>query len=208
MRRLLVVLLAAGCAKPPPPQSHVDRPRFLELIATMKVQVEEDGPHGPLHRINAEAEREFWDLVSKLPVHDGGDELLLRALDEVYTRYEDNYWNGYLFHYPYLCSRKAVELADKLTREYPTSPRLERALWLKAFALRVMPPDPYERAEADFPFFAEQVRHRPDPDAARKVLEDLANRNGTYAARAKALLASDNLRLTLDVSAKGRDPRE
>lgn len=176
----------------------------------MKVQSEEDGPHGPLHRINAAAEREFWGLVSSLPVQQGGDDLLLRAIDEVYTRYEDNYWNGYLFHYPYVCSRKAVELADKLLRDYPQSPLGERALWLKAFALRILPPEPDERAEGDFPFFAEQVQHRPDIGAARKALEELVRLfpDGAWTARAKEELAKEDLRLELVVWPKAGDPRK
>jgi len=169
-----------------------------------------EGPHGPYHRVNAAAEGEFWDRIRYLPPLPGGDDLLASALELVYTRYDDNFWNGFLYHYPYLDSRKAAEIADKLLREYPQSTLTERTLWLKAFVFRVIPPEPDARLEADYPTFAEQVRHRPDSGAAQDVLRLLVQRfpEGRHACAAGFWLAQEDIRLKLLVWPKAGDPRQ
>lgn len=95
---------------------------------------------GPFHEIRPETERRLWSALQNLS-GPGTDELLFLALEKVYAGYRRNYLHGYIFHYPYLNSRKAIATADRILAEFPNSPHAPRALWLKAFALRVKPPD-------------------------------------------------------------------
>jgi hypothetical protein len=209
VRRAFLLAVLCGCSKGPQPDPVRTRIARIEQLLDVLNRQDGEGNHGPYHKIDAAAEKEFWPLVSELPVVAGGDWVLLRAMDEVYTRYDDNYWNGYLFHYPYLSSRKTVALADKLLKDYPDSPHAERALWLKAFALRILPPEGDEGYERDMPVFAEQVKHRPDAKAARATLEDLVRRfpEGRHAKAAKAWLSKEDLSLRLLDWPKSGDPR-
>ncbi len=193
MRWTLVIPVAlAACSKPAPPRTPAPI-RVAELVTRMTGPNESPQGHGPYHRASNSLEQELWSLVSKLPVVEKGDELLLLVVQNVYTRYDANFWNGYIWHYPYLNSRRAIALVDKLMKDYPATAVRERALWLKAFALRCPPAPPMHEAETEFDVYRDQATWAPDGEAARKVLQDVAAMNGTHAKRAKELAESVDL---------------
>ncbi|HLG41859.1 MAG TPA: hypothetical protein VI643_00740 [Planctomycetota bacterium] len=177
-----------------------------EMIHQLTVQDAEYPSHGSYHRIKPEVERDLWKMVSELPARDRGDETLLQAVENVYTKHHSNFCNGYIFHYPYLVSRKAIALVEKLEREYPDSPLLARALLLKAFATRVKPPpEGHERNES----FDEQLTWRPDAAKAREIYKRILDRhpNGPEAKAAKAALEEEPFEIDLPFGADD-DPRK
>lgn len=169
---------------------------YDELIRLLTVQDADYPGHGSYHAIKAEVERDLWKFVSNLPVREGGDRILLTAIEEVYTKYHENYLAGYIFHYPYLNSRKAIQLATKLEDEYPRSPHLPRALLLKAFAYRVKPPpEGHEIHES----FREQLAWTPDAAQAREIYRRIIERwpDSVEARAAKAALEEPELEIDL-----------
>jgi hypothetical protein len=196
---LLLLLGALGRRVPPRPAG------FPELIRLLTVQDADYPAHGPYHAIKAEVERDLWRFVSKLSVQEGGDRILLTAVEQVYTKYHSNFLAGYIFHYPYLNSRKAIALVDKLEDEYPDSPLLARALLLKAFAYRVRPPpEGHEIHES----FSEQLTWRPDADKAREIYRTIVERwpDSAEARSARAALEEPELEIDLPFS-HDDDPR-
>jgi hypothetical protein len=193
MRWTIAVCLAlAACSKPPPPRPPSPA-RIAELTAIMARQQDEQQGHGRYHRPKNNHEQELWKLASALGVVEKGDELLLLVVQNVYTRYDANFWNGYIWHYPYLNSRRAIALVDKILKDYPQTAARERALWLKAFALRCPPAPAMHEAETEFDVYRDQATWAPDGEAARKVLQEVAAMNGPFATKAKALAESVDL---------------
>jgi len=166
--------------------------------------------HGLLHRANNALQREFWKSLQGLPPGPETDALLLDAAENVYTRYDVNYYNGMLWHWPYLSSRRAIELCDRILKSTREPELRERALWIKAFALRCPPVDPWEVAEADLETYAEQRRWTPDYEASRKVYQALAAESpGSPRGVAAAKLAlQPELSIMLPTGPRERDPRE
>lgn len=164
--------------------------------------------HGSFHAVRRETEEKLWRIVRNLPVAPGGDAHLIRALDDVYTKYHEVYYVGWDFHYPYLDSAKAVELAEKLEKEYPSSPKLPRALLLRAFAYRVLPPRDDQGAEV---CPEAQLRWKADPHKARTILQDLIARfpdseEAGIARRALERAEEDGLEISLPID-YAEDPR-
>lgn len=195
------------------PEDHPERKRALRVAELLKLLVEpnvEEGQHGPYHRADDAKQRELWGLVSALPVLPGGDDLLLRAIDSVYTRYDANYWTGPLFHWPYLCSERAVRLADKLLAEYPASPLADRTLYLKAYALRLPAAEEWHEAEEDLETYRLQRAWKPDFDAARATYRELLRRfpNGRHARVAKVFAEQPELGVTLPDGPGEDDPKD
>jgi hypothetical protein len=160
------------------------------------------GVHGEFHKIKVDEEREFWKIVSALPVADGGDHLLAAAIDRVYTRYDANFYHGPMWHWPYLNSRRTVQVANKLLKEYPRSALTELTLWLEAFALRC---PPLEQVP-DFDNSREQKEWKPDAEAARTIYREITERfpKGRYAAASRAV--ADVAVLTIDLPASPMEP--
>jgi hypothetical protein len=212
----LALLLVSCKPQPPAPASPPKPPEEQKLRIEKMIQQltaldmrEDDVGHGPCHKIKPDIERELWPIVSTLPVVEGGDRILIRALEEVYAGHLPNYWHGYIFHYPYLNSKKAIALAGKLVREYPDSDRAPLALWLKAFAYRVRAPD--ERQEMS-DSYGDQPQWIPDPDKAMSVYRDLAVRypQSLFADKARAKMSRPVLVIELPVGPlpEGEDPRQ
>lgn len=198
MRSCLILLAAAGCAAPPP--------SLDPLIDQLTAADGERATHGRFHVIKPDVEQQLWDRVSTLPVHAGGDAKILRAIEEVYTRPHQNYYHGYIWHYPYLNSRKTIRLVDKLLAEYPNSPLVPRALWLKAFALRVNPPS---ESDETCPSMGDQPTWRPDLVMARQTLEALVRTGDpAYAEKARRLLETDLRPIDLPTGPLEPDPRD
>jgi hypothetical protein len=193
-------------APPPPPPASDVAAKVSELVAKLTVQDRSEGIEGASHKIKADVERELWSIVSALPVASGNDRVLMSAIDEVYTKYHKNYYNGYIFHYPYLDSVKAITLCDKLLREYPMASTAPQALWLKAFALRVNPPPPDHEVHESFDA---QTRWRPRPEEARQVYRELVSRfpRHPYAEEARKRIEKPDLLLTLPTWFEEEDPR-
>jgi hypothetical protein len=182
----------------PPPSTEAERIPELVKKLTVLDSTPEQSVEGPHHRIKADVERELWRIASQLPVAKGNEDLLMLALDEVYTKYFPTYQNGYIFHYPYLDSVKAITLCDKMVREYPEASCLPQALWLKAFALRVKPPGAEHQVHESF---EAQLRWKPKPEDARKVYEDIVKRfpGHPYAQLAKELIKRSDSELLIDL---------
>lgn len=173
-------------------------------------QTSGEGIHGPYHPADNVLQNDLWTRLKGLPPGPGVDRILLEAAERVYTRYDENYYHGILWHWPYLSSRRAIELCDRVLKS-ATDPEIrERALWLKAFALRCPPMEPWEDAERDQETYAEQRRWKPDFDAAREIYRSLAARfpTGRYAAAAARLAAQSDISVVLPKGPKERDPRE
>lgn len=187
---VLLLVGALGRRAPPKPSG------FDELIRLLTVQDADYPGHGPYHAIKAEVERDLWKFVSNLPVREGGDRILLTAIEEIYTKYHVNYLAGYIFHYPYLNSRKAITLATKLETEYPRSLLLPRALLLKAFAFRVKPPAEGQEIHESF---LEQLTWTPDAAQARRIYQEIIERwpDSIEAQAAKAALEEPELEIDL-----------
>lgn len=216
MKRILAAILAvlSSCSEPPPDataQIYDAMPpagRAAELLASLSA-ADGKGVHGSYHQIKADAERELWKLVSALPASVGGDHVLAAAIERVYTRYDANYYHGTIWHWPYLDSKRAVTLADKLLKDFPRSALAEHALWLKAFALRCAPVEPHDDYAAAFDTYREQMLWKPDPEAARQVYRDLAARfpRGRYATASRTLADAVVLLVELPSEPAEPDPR-
>jgi hypothetical protein len=183
--------------------------RIAELLRRLAA-TNDDGPHGPYHRAQDKLQEELWTLASAMAPLPEGDHLLLAAVDRVYTRYDRNYWTGHHFHWPYLCSERAVKLCDKLLAEYPASRLAERTLWLKAYALRLPAVPEDHEAEEDRTTYRIQRRWTPDPGAARKVYAELVSRHpsGRHAKLAKVFAEQKELGIALPEGPDERDPKE
>ncbi len=195
-------------AQDPSSASAAAAARAAELLALLVVQ-DGQGVHGKYHQVKAREEQEFWRVAFSLAVFPGGDHLLALALERVYTRYDANAYRGPIWHYPYLNSRKAAALADKLLREYPASALAEIALWLKGFALRCPPLEEDEGLARSFENTAEQMRWKPDLEGARRAFSELAARfpAGRYARASRALAAAQDLVVDLPDGPFAEDPR-
>ncbi len=184
-----------------------DAKRIPDLIAKLTA-LDSDAEHaeGPYHKIKPDVERELWNIVSNLPVAAGYDRLLFSAIDEVYTKYFPTYQNGYIFHYPYLDSVKAVTLCDKILKEYPGFSKIPDVLVLKGFALRVKPPPSgHETHES----FAAQIRWTPRPDDARQAYELLLEKypKSVYAEQVRDLIKRGPPPIDLPTWFEKEDPR-
>ncbi len=163
--------------------------------------------HGEYHRARPELEREIWPLVRDLGVVEKGDEVLRLVVENVYTRYDSNFLNGTLFHWPYLCSERAIALCDKALRDYPKSDQGERLLWLKAFALRCPPVPPEDRSEQELDTYRSQAAWACEEERARAIYREIAKIGRSHAKRAKELAEEVSLSLILPVSPLQPDPR-
>jgi hypothetical protein len=199
------ILTSAGCARPAPPSP--DLGPIRDLLVRLQ-QMSQEGRHGPHHRADNSLQRDLWSKLKDLPSSPTTDPLLLEAAECVYTRYDENYFQGLLWHWPYLSSRRAIELCDRLLPSSDPETR-ERALWIKAFALRCPPNEAWGEAEGDLETYAEQVRWRPDFEASRNVLRQIA-REFPDTPRGKAaakLVEKPDLSLVLPKGPRERDPR-
>jgi len=205
MRRAVLpaaLLLLAGCARP---ASSVDTTHVHDLLSRLQ-RLSTEGRHGPHHRGNNALQRGLWTALKELPP--GHDALILEAAECVYTRYDENYYNGVLWHWPYLSSPRAIELCDRILASSDPEIR-ERALWIKAFALRCSPTEPWPEAEQDLETYAEQVKWKPDYEASREVYRRIA-REFPSTSRGKAssrLAAQPELSFLLPRGPKEPDPR-
>ena len=202
------LLWAAACSQPPPPPAADPAPRVRELLDRLQ-QMTEEGGHGPHHRANNELQKELWKRLRELPPGPAADRLHLEAAERIYTRYDANYFHGILWHWPYLCSRRAIELCDRLLKPTQDPGIRERALWIKAFALRCPGVDPWDEAEKDLETYAEQRRWMPNYDAAREIYRTLAAEFPTTprGLAAAKLAADENLSFMLPKGPKEPDPR-
>ncbi|HZN63347.1 MAG TPA: hypothetical protein VFC90_13155 [Planctomycetota bacterium] len=169
----------------------------------------EEGRHGPHHRADNTLQRELWKSLQDLPATPSTERLILEAAECVYTRYDANYWNGMLWHWPYLCSTRAIRLCDRLVASTRDPEIRERALWIKAFALRCPPVAPWDRAESDLDTYKEQLAWTPDYEASREVYRTIA-REFPSSPRGKAserLVKQADLSLALPIGPRERDPR-
>ena len=201
------IVAAAGCSRPAtPPES--EAPRVRSLIARMQ-ETTSGGNHGAYHRINHALHVELWNRLKDLPPGAESEAVLLEAAECVYTRYDENYYNGILFHWPYLSSRRAIEVCDRLIASTKDAEIRERALWIKAFALRCPATEPMERAQADFETYAEQVKWKTDYEAARAVYRTIAKEfPDTPRGKASARLAAQSdISFLLPRGPKEPDPR-
>jgi hypothetical protein len=230
VKGLPALLLLASCAKPAPPVAQLpsahdprtvaarfpaDHPhaaavaRIAEALRKLS-EPNDDGPHGPYHRADDKAQEALWSAIASLAVIPDGDHLLLAAVDRVYTRYDRNYWTGLHFHWPYLCSSRAIRLCDKLLTDYPASALAERALYLKGYALRLPAVEPDHEAEEDRTTYREQRRWTPDFDAARAAYKRLLERfpDGRHARVAKVFASQAELSIELPKDPMEPDPKE
>ena len=168
-----------------------------------------EGGHGPHHRGDNQLQGRLWKLLENLRPGPESDALLLDAAEGVYTRYDENYYNGILWHWPYLSSTRAITLCDRILKSTKDAETRERALWIKAFALRCPPMDAWEAAEKDLETYAEQVRWEPVPDASREIYQAIAkDYPETPRGKASARLATQSdLSLVLPKGPKEKDPR-
>ena len=196
------LLLLAGCARPSAPD---DTARVRDLLARLQ-RFSTGGRHGSHHRGNNSLQRELWSALKEL--RPGNDALVLEAAECVYTRYDENYYIGIRWHWPYLSSPRAIELCDRLAAASDPEIR-ERALWIKAFALRCPPMEPWTEAEQEMETYAEQVKWKPDYEASREVYRRIAREfPQTDRGRAAARLASKpELSFLLPKGPKEPDPR-
>lgn len=213
MRRAVLaaaILASAGCSEPasPPPSASPTVAPIRDLLERLN-QMTEEGGHGPHHRADNNLQRELWKRLSEFPAGTETDALLLDAAERVYTRYDLNYFHGILWHWPYLCSRKAIELCDRLLKSTRDPETRERALWIKAFALRCPSLDPWEEAERDLETYAEQVRWKPDFDASREVYRGIAKDypDTSRGQAARRAVNQSDLSLTLPKGPREKDPR-
>jgi len=208
MRRLAAaaLLAAASCSSPPAPPDYTP---IYELLERLQETVTVQG-HGAYHPANNALQRDLWTRLQGLRAGPGLDRLLVEAAEKVYTRYDENYYNGLLWHWPYLCSRRAIELCDRALRETSTPAIRERALWLKAFALRCPPTEPSDQAEKDLETYSEQRKWRPDFDAARAIYRTIASEfpDTPFGAAARRLADQPDLSVVLPKDPRERDPRE
>jgi hypothetical protein len=212
----LAVLLGACSPPAPPVQSSTplpldaisSKPEIVHLLRQLTLPNDE-GMHGPYHRAKNDLQEKLWAEVSALPVVANGDHLLFHAIDRVYTRYDRNYWTGHHFHWPYLCSERALRLCDKLLADYPQSTLAERTLYVKAYALRLPATEPDGEAEADRATYALQTKWSPAFDKARAIYRDLMARfpSGRHAKIAKIFAGQGELAITLPFDPDQPDPK-
>lgn len=203
---VVAVGLIAGCARPASPAP--DNRPIRELLDRLQV-MSTDGGHGPYHRANNALQRDLWILLAALGPGSETPPLLLEAAECVYTRYDENYYNGILWHWPYLSSRRAIDLCERILQVTPDTETRERALWIKAFALRCPATEPWADAERDMETYAEQARWKPDFVASREVYKTIA-RDFAATPRGKAsarLVNQPDLSLVLPKGPKEPDPR-
>jgi hypothetical protein len=202
----VAAFFVAGCARPAGPSG--DQPPVRELLDRLQSK-STDGGHGPYHRANNALQRDLWNRLAALGPGPESASLLLEAAECVYSRYDENYYNGLLWHWPYLSSRRAIELCDRILPSTPDAETRERALWIKAFALRCPATEPWADAERDLETYAEQVRWKPDFNAAREIYKSIALEfPSTPRGKASAKLAGqEDLSLILPKGPKERDPR-
>jgi len=212
------MLAVLGCAPSPalPPQlpaaaelsSIKARPDVVELLRALTAPNDET-MHGPFHRAKDDLQEKLWAAVRALTVVDQGDHLLFHAIDRVYTRYDPNYYHGHDFHWPYLCSARAIQLCDKLLADYPASTLTERTLILKAYALRLPATEPNGDSEADRTTYRLQRQWAPRYDAARDVYREVLARfpAGRHAKLAKVFAEQKELSITLPSGPKEPDPK-
>ena len=205
MRRTVLaseLVLVAACARPSPSS---DTAHVRDLLARLQ-RLSTEGRHGPHHRGNNSLQRELWSALKELG--SGHDALVLEAAECVYTRYDENYYIGIRWHWPYLSSARAIELCDRIAASSDAETR-ERALWIKAFALRCPPLEAWTEAELEMETYAEQVKWKPDYDASREIYRRIAREFPTTA-RGKAsarLAAQPELSILLPKGPKEPDPR-
>lgn len=200
------LLLAAACARPAPAAD----PALVRDLLSRLQRMSTEGRHGPHHRGNNALQRELWNHLKDLAPRPPSDALLLEAAECVYTRYDENYYNGVLWHWPYLSSRRAIEVCDRLLAFSTLDPEFrERALWIKAFALRCPPTEAWEEAERDLETYAEQAKWTPDYEASREIYRSIA-RDFPTTSRGKAsarLVAQPELSFMLPKGPREPDPR-
>ena len=204
------VLASAGCSEPasPPPSAPTSAAPVRDILDRLN-QMTEEGGHGPHHRGNNGLQQELWKRLSELPPGPESDAILLDAAERVYTRYDANYFHGILWHWPYLCSRRAIDVCDRILKSTRDPETRERALWIKAFALRCPAMEPWEQAEKDLETYAEQVRWKPDFDASREVYRVIAKDfpDTSRGRAAKPLVSQTDLSLVLPKGPREKDPR-
>jgi len=207
MRRLAAaaLLAAAACSSPSSPP---DYSPIYDLLGRLQETVTVQG-HGAYHPANNALQKELWARLQSLPAGPGADKVLVAAAEKVYTRYDENYYNGHLWHWPYLCSRRAIELCDRALKDASTPEIRERALWLKAFALRCPPTEPSDQVERDLETYAEQRRWQPDYKAARETYRVIASEfpQTPFGIAARKLADQADLSVTLPKDPRERDPR-
>ncbi|HKS16877.1 MAG TPA: hypothetical protein VJU16_06165 [Planctomycetota bacterium] len=169
----------------------------------------EEGRHGPVHRADNGLQRELWAALQDLPTTPETERYLLEAAECVYTRYDENYAHGILWHWPYLCSPRALKMCERLLKSTRDPEVRERALWIKAFALRCPAMEPWGEAESDLDTYQEQLAWKPDVEASREVYRTIAKEfpstpRGVASAR---LVKQADLRPVLPIGPRERDPR-
>lgn len=210
MRRFAAaaLVLVAACSRSAtsPP---VDLSSLQDLLDRLQL-VSGEGVHGPFHKADNALQKDLWTRLRNLAPGPGVDRILLEAAGKVYTRYDENYFHGTLWHWPYLSSRRAIELCDRVLKSASDPELGQRALWLKAFALRCPAMEPWADAERDLETYSEQRQWKPDFDAARATYRTLAAQfpGGRYAAAAGKLADQSDLTLVLPKGPKERDPRD
>jgi hypothetical protein len=196
---------------PPGHAARADVEKLVRQLDDLTKPNTGEGHHGPYHRAKDDVQERFWTAISILPAGTPeGDHLLFHGIDRVYTRYERNYWTGHHFHWPYLCSERAIRLCDKLLAEYPGSLLTERTLYLKAYALRLPSVEPDEDAEKDRTTYRLQLTWTPDYEKARAVYRDLLARfpNGRHARIAKVFAEQKELAIALPGDPDQPDPKQ
>lgn len=201
------VLAAAGCSRPAVPQE--TGPTKVPTLLARLQELTTEGNHGAFHRANNDLQAELWTRLKELPPGPGSDALLLEAAECVYTRYDANYYHGILWHWPYLSSRRAIEVCDRLLASTKDPETRERALWIKAFAFRCPSVEPWDRAETDLETYAEQVKWKTDYEAAREIYKLIAKEfpNSPRGKASARLAAQPDFSFMLPRGPKEPDPR-
>jgi hypothetical protein len=207
---LAAALLAAyGCSRAEPPSSPSNDDAEVRTLLDQLNRMTDEGGHGLHHRADNELQQRLWKRLGALPPGPAADAARLDAAERVYTRYDENYFHGILWHWPYLSSPKAIDLCDRIVQSTRDPETRERALWIKAFALRCPPTERWEKAESELETYAEQARWKPDLEASREVYRTIANEFPTTP-RGKAsarLLNRPDLSLVLPKGPREKDPR-
>jgi hypothetical protein len=172
-----------------------------QLLADLTAKDGTRGFHGPFHNLKEDKERELWNLLARAPRYPGAPKMLLRAIDDVYLRYHENMYHGWIWHCPYFDCKKAVELSDRLLAQYPDF--TEEALWTKLYCYRIKGLDgnryPYD---SDFKMYATvkaQTQWESDGDKVRALCRELQEKfpKGKYAKRIPELLEMKDIEVTL-----------
>ncbi len=206
----LLLLLAACDVRPAPARPAEGLDPVRSMIARLQEFDAEQPGHGRFHRIDNALQNRLWDALAALPPGPGVDEVLLEAVDRVWTRYDANYLQGVVFHWPYLDSSRAIALCDRLLEQHPRSPHAEQALWLKAFAQRAPALEPWPDLEMSSGCYGRQVKWKPDLDGARETLARLvADFPGSPRGRAaRSLLEGGVFPVPLPKGPREPDPRK